>query len=126
MARRVAQFRYFGDAEEQFNAAANPILYKNISENYTKAITKAILTDGSIFNNYTPIVQLGIQTMPGTKFYLNANSAPVIVGASGIYELDLSETSTVISSIIFDLTSLELISNNPDGYLIIDIMYEEA
>lgn len=126
MAKQIAQFRYFGDEEDSFNQIGHANLYKNISDNYTEAISKAVLTDGSIFHDYTPIIQLGVQTLPGTKFYLNANSAPIIVGASGIYELDLSETSTVITSIIFDMTSLELISKNPDGYLIIDIMYEEA
>lgn len=126
MARRIAQFRYFGDGEIGVNAITQTTLYKHISNNYTEAINKSVLADGSIFINYTPIVQLGVQTLPGTKFYLNANTDPIIVGASGIYELDLSNTSTVISSIMFDLGSLELISNNPDGYLIIDIVYEEA
>lgn len=126
MARRIAQFRYFGDGEIGVNAITQTTLYKHISSNYTEAINKSVLADGSIFINYTPIVQLGVQTLPGTKFYLNANTDPIIVGASGIYELDLSNTSTVISSIMFDLGSLELISNNPDGYLIIDIVYEEA
>ncbi len=126
MAKRIAQFRYFGDKEIIVNAGGQNTLYKHISDNYTEAINKAVLADGSIFNDYTPIIQLGVQTLPGTKFYLNANTYPIIVGASGIYELDLSNTSTIISSLLFDLTSLELISNNPDGYLIIDIVYEEA
>lgn len=126
MARRIAQFRYFGDEEVRNNSAPNSTIYKHISNNYTEAINKAVLADGSIFTNYTPIIQLGVQTMPGTRFYLNANSDPIIVGASGIYELDLSNTSTVITNILFDMTSLELINKNPDGYLIIDIIYEEA
>lgn len=126
MARRIAQFRYFGDGEIGVNAMTQTTLYKHISSNYTEAINKSVLADGSIFINYTPIVQLGVQTLPGTKFYLNANTDPIIVGSSGIYELDLTSTSTVITSLIFDLSSLELISNNPDGYLIIDIIYEEA
>lgn len=126
MARRIAQFRYFGDGEIGVNAVTQTTLYKHISSNYTEAINKSVLADGSIFVSYAPIIQLGVQTLPGTKFYLNANTDPIIVGASGIYELDLSNTSTVITSLMFDLASLELISNNPDGYLIIDIVYEEA
>lgn len=126
MARRIAQFRYFGDGEIGVNAVTQTTLYKHISSNYTEAINKSVLADGSIFVSYAPIIQLGVQTLPGTKFYLNANTDPIIVGASGIYELDLSNTSTVITSLMFDLASLELISNNPDGYLIIDIIYEEA
>lgn len=126
MSKRIAQFRYFGDGDIIVNGFSQNALYKHISDNYTSAINKSVLADGSIFVNYTPIIQLGVQTLPGTKFYLNANTFPIIVGASGIYELDLSETSTIISSLMFDVTSLELISRNPDGYLIIDIVYEEA
>jgi hypothetical protein len=36
-----------------------------------------------------PIVQLGIQSVPGTKFYLNGSNNPIIIGNTGIYELDL-------------------------------------
>jgi hypothetical protein len=47
-----------------------------------------------------PIVHLGIQTLPGTKVYLNSNmDAPVIIGATGIYELDLEGTTGLISSL---------------------------
>jgi len=48
------------------------------------------LVTGNIFTNYTPITQLGIQTLPGVKFYLNKReNGAIIVGYTGIYELDL-------------------------------------
>ena len=124
MARKIAQFRFFGD-KSSFNSITSESLYTHIGEN-TSNIDSSTLSSGSAFQDYTPVIQLGVQTLPGTKFYLNANQDPIIVGSSGIYELDLSETSTVITSIKFDMPTLDLITQNPDGYLIIDIIYEEA
>jgi hypothetical protein len=44
--------------------------------------------------------------LPGTRFYLNNNiEAPVIVGPTGIYELDLENISE-INNLYFDLKSL--------------------
>ena len=76
------------------------------------------------FIDYVPIVQLGIQSLPGVKFNLNANIESVMIGASGMYELDLSNTSAVLTSLRFDQDSLEFINTTPDGYLIIDIVYK--
>jgi hypothetical protein len=47
------------------------------------------------------------------------------MGISGMYELDLLDSSVSITSLTFDKESLNLINTNPDGYLIIDIVYEE-
>jgi len=46
-----------------------------------------------------------------------------VVGASGMYELDLTDSSAVLTSLTFEKESLDLINMNPDGYLIIDIVY---
>ena len=124
MARKIAQFRFFGDASS-YNNVTSDALYTHIGEN-TINISSETLSNGSALQDYAPIIQLGVQTLPGVKFYLNANQDPIIVGSSGIYELDLSDTSAVITSIKFDMPYLNLISKNPDGYLIIDIVYEEA
>lgn len=107
MAQQFKQFVYCGDS------------------NYTTdGLTKNLLTDAqqSIFNRYTPITQLGIQAPPGTKFSLNYSSLPVIVGFTGIFQVDLSAGGT-IESIIFDKNSIDYIEEN-NCMLIIDIIYE--
>lgn len=77
----------------------------------------------NIFEPYAPILHLGIQSVPGLKFYLNDNLfAPLYVNNSGIFEIDLTNTFGLIGTIKFDDTSLTAIL--PSGYLIIDILYE--
>ena len=83
-----------------------------------------LYASGEVFTDYTPIIQLGIQSLPGLKFNLNTNLDPIVVGASGMYELDLSDSSAVLTSLTFEIDSLNLINENPDGYLIIDIVYQ--
>lgn len=43
--------------------------------------------------NYT-VRRIGIQTAPGTKIYLN--SIPIIIGKTGIYEVDDVEITSII------------------------------
>lgn len=92
--------------------------------NYPTTITKASLISGSIFNNITPIVKLGIQAIPGTRFRVNSNKDWIVIGMTGIYELDLSTSSATIIKLQFDETSLDIIDQNENAYLIIDIMSE--
>ena len=125
MIKKVVQLRYFGDQNSNFNSHDQNIIYHQLDGNSPNGLTITDLVSGEIFSNYTPIIQLGIQSMPGTKFNLNANLDPVIIGASGIYELDLTDSSVALTSITFEKDSLELINKNPDGYLIIDIVYQE-
>ena len=54
-------------------------------------------------------------------FYLNNAPDPIIIGRTGIYELDLQE-ETVISSIRFDIASINTINANKNAYLIVDII----
>lgn len=110
MAKKIMQFRYYGE--------------KN-SKNQPNNISKSNLATGQIFSNYFPITQLGIQTQPGTKFYLNNGTSPIIIGSTGIYELNLEGISS-ITQLSFDLTSLNLINRNPNGYLIIDVLGESV
>lgn len=93
--------------------------------NSPTTINKASLISGSIFNNVTPIVKLGIQAIPGTKFRLNANKDWIIMGMTGIYEIDLTHSSATIMKLQFEETSLEIIDKNENAYLIIDIMSEK-
>ena len=78
--------------------------------------------NGSIFPN--PILQLGIQSLPGTKFYVNGNPTPVLVGVTGIYELDL-QGEVEINSLTFDPTSLTAIDEAPGSYLLVDVIYDD-
>lgn len=109
MANRIKQFRYYGeDHQNNQPTGENMISYCN----------------GDVFGDYFPITQLGIQAIPGTKFYLNNNLEPVIIGTTGIYELDLNN-QTQINKITIDNDSLNMINNNPSAYLIVDILYDK-
>ena len=122
--KRVAQFRFFGDANSTFNSFDETAIYHQMDDNQPNSLTAADLATGEVFTDYTPIIQLGIQSLPGLKFNLNTNLDPIVVGASGMYELDLSDSSAVLTSLTFEIDSLNLINENPDGYLIIDIVYQ--
>lgn len=113
MNRKIKQIRYYGPGHVNNEP---PTIHKNI------------LRSGGAFSEYTPIIQLGIQGIPGTKFYLNDSASPVIIGATGIYELDVSDY-TQITGLSFDLESLNMIDNSATpstAYLIVDIIYEGA
>lgn len=116
MARKVYQFRYYGDGDNK----NQPIAGRTGKE----TITGAKLRSGSIFKDCLPIKQLGIQTMPGVKFYLNNSIDPIIVGSTGIYELNV-DNLTEITALNFDLTAINMINNNPSlSYIIVDILYD--
>ena len=123
--KKVTQLRFFGDNNGYLNTADNNAIYHQLGENQPNSLSSLDLSSGDAFIDYTPIVQLGIQALPGTKFTLNANLDPIIIGTSGMYELDLVNTSAVLTSLTFDKETLQQINMNPDGYLIIDIVYEE-
>ena len=106
MANKIMQFRYYGE---------------KVSNNQPSNISASNLASGHIFSGYLPITQLGIQTLPGTKFYLNNSIYPVVVGSTGIYELALKGV-TQITEIHFDKRSLNLINENNNAYLIVDII----
>ena len=118
MAKKIAQFRYFGR-----DAAAD----KN--KNYTptgepaEGWEKGFIT-GSIFDGYTPIYQLGIQALPGIKFRINQGRNYMVMGSSGIYDLDLVNGAKIMS-LCFDPDSIERIAENPTSYLLVDILYDE-
>ena len=112
MAKHLMQFRYYGDQLENNNLSN--IEYKQ-------------LISGSHFisckPNATSIASLGIQTLPGVKFYLNNSQVdPILVGPSGIYELGINENYE-ITGLQFDRKSLDLIDANSGAYLIIDVVY---
>lgn len=106
MANKVIQYRYYGDKDPR----NFPI--DSTSENYVS---------GEVFAETMPILQLGIQTIPGAKFKLNTGDS-IIIGSTGIYELDLNN-KTEITSLSFEASTLNFI-NNLKAYLIVDVVYE--
>ena len=121
----VTQLRFFGDSNAYLNTSDQNKIYHRLDSNQPNSLSSLDLSSGDAFLEYIPIVQLGIQALPGTKFNLNANLDPIIIGASGMYELDLLNSSGKLRTLTFEKDSLEQIDKNPDGYLIIDIVYEE-
>ena len=111
MATKIAQFRYYSD---------------NNINNYPKNWSWAIYCEAQAFKAYSPIMQLGIQTLPGTRLYINSSTTPVIVGSTGIFELDVTNTSASIASIRIEQASMQKLRELDNGYLIIDIVYEEG
>lgn len=107
MAKKVKQFRFYSNTSTQN--------YGGVSYNN--------LISGSAFSQYMPILQLGIQSLPGTKFYLNGSNNPIIIGTTGIYEIDL-QGLTEINALQFDPGSINIINNNANAYLIVDIIYD--
>ena len=109
MARHVKQFRYYNDGSQK---------------NSSPGLNTEQFISGRVFNGYYPIVQLGIQSLPGTKFFLNDSYNPVIIGNTGIYELDIIG-QTEITSLTFAAETMRAIARNDNAYLIVDIIYEK-
>lgn len=80
------------------------------------------LMTGNFLSGNTPIVRLGIQALEGTRFYLNDMVEPIIIGSSGIFELELKGVIE-ISNIRFDAVSIDAIIKNKNATLIIDTVY---
>lgn len=108
MAKKIKQFYFKADSDASNRPEA----------------TKEEYVDGSIFSGVFPISQLGIQGLPGTKFYLNGNINPIIIGASGIYDLDIKNGARV-TDLGFAPASMERINESDSGYLIVDVLYGE-
>lgn len=78
---------------------------------------------GSAFSDIYPIAQLGIQSLPGTTFYLNGSTNPIRIGASGIFDLDIKNEAR-ITELKFGAQSINRIINN-GGYVIVDVIKGE-
>ena len=119
--RKTTQFRYFGKGN---------LLNQWPQSSFKDGTKKIYIVDMS--DTYSPIVYLGIQAIPGSQFYLNDNTSPIIIGASGIYQLDLTESSGAIYKLSIDTNVIQIIDNSydqsevlrPAAHLIIDIVYE--
>lgn len=111
MAKAIHQFRFYKNQSNEM-------------KNYPAGETMGSFIDGSVFDGFYPICQLGIQTIPGTYFFLNEGNDPIIIGSTGIYELDLTG-ETEITKMTFEQKSMENINNMANGYLIVDIIYDK-
>lgn len=109
--KKIMQFRYRGEGS------------KNNFPNY-KYYEDALI-NGNIFKDYGFISQLGIQGPVGLRFYLNSNTNPIMIGETGIYELDLENVGR-ITSIQFDANDLSKFYTKElqSDQLLIDIVYE--
>lgn len=113
MGKTLKQFRFYGSTDSR----------KTL--NSPTSITRNNLKTGSIFFNSAELISMasiGIQTIPGMKFRLNDSEDYIIVGSTGIYELDLSDNYEITSLKFLD-ESLDLIDYNESAYLIIDVVY---
>ena len=113
MARVVKQYRFYNETDS--------------TRNQPSTITIDNLANGKIFESPScyPILQLGIQALPGTKFYLNSSVDPVVIGFTGIYELDLENQAEIVK-LTFNTKSIQAINDNANGYLIVDVLYEDG
>lgn len=94
------------------------------ADKQTEDQSKNILEDQpeNILENYNGVSALGIQAYPGTKFYLSQDkkgnsdkSFPIIIGPTGIYQVDLKEYGTI--------SYLSLDEEEIKQDIIIDILY---
>lgn len=109
MAQRIGQIRYYNDGN---------------TRNYPAGLSKWDLQNGGPFAG-KEITQLGIQTTPGVKFAINNNTSWIVVGMTGIYELNV-EGLTAITGIRFEANSLSMINGNSNAYIIVDYLYEDG
>ena len=81
----------------------------------------------NLFKGYGLVTHLGIQGETGLVFYLNEGENPITIGATGVYELDLSNIGH-ISRLRFSEDSLKQYypTDRADSRrkLIVDIVYE--
>ena len=118
MANRVKQFRYYSDSASENNQP------QMLSDGQT-AVAYSHYVSGDVFGECFPVTQLVIHAIPGTKFSLNDAVEKIIIGSTGIYELELNE-QTQITNIQFDARSMELIRDNNNAFLIVDIIYDDG
>lgn len=96
------------------------------NENNTNFILDDISNNNiNLLANFGPVLKIGIQTLPGVKFSFQNKDNKIIVDYTGVYELDLTNTTTRITFLSIDSESLKMIDAHPSGRIIIDILYTE-
>ena len=110
MAKVIKQFRYWPESNTE----------EENKPRFTSNITPEAAKDGSAFAGQGRIVSLGIQALPGTAIYINGGTEPLIIGNSGIYQIDVEDELT-INTLRADLDSYADFLN---AGIIFDIIYE--
>lgn len=120
------QLRYFGDGDPRNSEGT-------VENSEDKRLTKNILTSSGDLIKFIAgeaanieIKHLGIQSTPGTKFYINEEKTSIMIGQTGIFELDLTSYDLVITALSFDRGSIRDSNNGSNSFLIIDLKYEQA
>ena len=127
MARNIFQFRYYNDSSSlnwPRGASCADWATVSIDKPNAKAFWSDEFEGQTPLPEHAPIIQLGIQTIPGTKFYLNGSKYPITIGVTGIYEISVEDGMT-IESLAFNQISMERIRDNDGAYLIVDILVGE-
>lgn len=131
MAKKIKQFRFYRNNDPRNWPQ------KINDEDETRLVEYNDYVDGNIFKDRKaifdervdedktyPIAQLGIQGLPGTKFFINGSIDPITIGVSGIYDLDI-KNGIRITELQFWQRSMENINKSTTGYLIVDILCGE-
>ncbi len=122
MSIHIGQYRYYG-YKNKFSHNNFPAIPNNLSYNESNQYPKIFS-----FEKYNNIKNIKIQTVPGTKIFLNNNN-PIIIGRTGILNINPSEYSNnkilKIYGISLDNSSKITLNNLDNGYIIITFIYEE-
>lgn len=102
MNKKIMQFRYYGTKNKN---------------NFPANIKAGDFSTEDFFKDYYPIHYIKIQGPNSIKFWINFNSNSVMLGPSGVYELDLQNFSTIED---LKFSSISSIISEP---LIIDLIY---
>lgn len=119
MAIQVKQIKYYNEMTPNGASSNHPKYYAD-----GEPLSWFHFVDGTVFQKYFPIVQLGIQALPGTKFYLNNSPYPIIIGSNGYFEIG-KDLGLKIINLNFDYSSMMNIKDNNNAYLIVDIVYDD-
>lgn len=112
----VVEFRFYSEGNKN-NYPQDPKVW-------LKALQDDVAEDEkNLLSNYNGAKKIGIQGLPGTIFYLD-DSTPdgIMIDHTGIYELDLRDTTVTIHSLYFDGESLAIISQTDNASLIVDAL----
>jgi hypothetical protein len=123
MAKRIKQYRYYNDNND--GVTQNQPKEVVGDDGVKQPVTYKHYVSGLVFGSNFPVLQLGIQALPGTKFYLNNAVDPIIIGLTGIWEVDL-DGQTEITAIQIDNQSIQNIKNNNNAFLIVDVIYDDG
>lgn len=115
-----------GGLKENFSDSSSDTIFNAFNSNGSWIIGSSNTSDQVQYNIY----QFGVQTMPGVRFSINSNDTGigandfkgVMVGQTGIFELDLREV-TPINQITFENLAAQLAPFGEMGYLYVDVVY---